>query len=853
MASILNSGMPVRGGEEDVERPDGSFIWSEGPVWPREDGNPDPSGTPTLSEVQELLREREKRLIATYEHAGTGITEVDSDGRLLRINAQLCELMGYTQEELLGRSIFDEMLTDDAAFDRDQFRRQVAGEIDGYSLEKRIKRKSGGFFWSAITSSSVRDQMGKFLYAVRVQHDITDRKLAEQALARRIEEQAALYELAERLQHAETLTDIYNAALDAIQRALNCRRASILLFDDTDVMKFVAWRGLSPGYRNAVEGHSPWMRDAKAPQPIWIEDIARADFDDALKALISGEGIAALAFIPILQGGRLLGKFMTYYDAPHQFHDAEIGLAATIARHVGFGVDRMRAEEARQHVQRALRESEIRKTAILESALDAIITMDEDGRIIDFNPMAERLFGYLSREVIGKKVVDTIVPAHLRDAYTADLKAFIEGDKSAVVGHRLEVPAMRSNGREFEAELAVSASTLENGRILFTGYVRDITERKHAERAAQRLVAIVESSDDAIISKDLNGIIRTWNRGAERLFGYRADEAIGRPITMLIPPDRQNEEPSILERIRRGEHTEHYETVRRRKDGSLVDISLTVSPIRDGYGKIFGASKIAHDISERKASEAKLRDSEYRLQELLAAIPAAIYTTDAAGKITYFNEAAVALAGRTPTLGSDEWCVTWKLYRPDGTPLPNDECPMVIALREGRPIRNVEAVAERPDGTRVPFIPHPTPLRDAHGNIVGGINMLIDISERKHAETQQIMLLNELNHRVKNNMQMLQSLLNAASRQAKSPEAKGILADAGSRIAAMAAAQRVLYGTLDATRFNADEFVNAVCHTAQQMFPDHVDIHCESDAEQLPNDSAMPLALILNELLTNAV
>ncbi len=126
--------------------------------------------------------------------------------------------------------------------------------------------------------------------------------------------------------------------------------------------------------------------------------------------------------------------------------------------------------------------------------------------------------------------------------------------------------------------------------------------------------------------------------------------------------------------------------------------------------------------------------TELPCRELLDALPAAIYTTDAAGRLTYYNAAAVQLAGRQPKIGSDEWCVTWRLYWPDGTPLPHDECPMAVALKTGRPVRGMEAIAERPDGTLVPFMPYPTPLHDASGNVVGAVNMLVDLTERSHAE-----------------------------------------------------------------------------------------------------------------------
>jgi PAS domain S-box-containing protein len=147
--------------------------------------------------------------------------------------------------------------------------------------------------------------------------------------------------------------------------------------------------------------------------------------------------------------------------------------------------------------------------------------------------------------------------------------------------------------------------------------------------ATQRIASIVEYSDDAIVSKDLNGVITSWNKGAERTFGYTAEEAVGKPVTILIPPDRRDEEPAILQRIRRSERIEHYETVRTRKDGSRIDISLTVSPVKNTEGKIIGASKIARDITDRKRSEAQItvlaREAEHRARNVLATVQATVH------------------------------------------------------------------------------------------------------------------------------------------------------------------------------------------------------------------------------------
>jgi PAS domain S-box-containing protein len=384
-----------------------------------------------------------------------------------------------------------------------------------------------------------------------------------------------------------------------------------------------------------------------------------------------------------------------------------------------------------------------------EQALLALLADDFALAILDIRTPG--MTGFELAQMMRARKKTANVPIIFLTAYYDDDQQVIQGYEAGAVDY-VSKPA---NPAILRSKVAIFADLYRRHRNL--------------EQVNCVLAAVVESSDDAIISTDFNGIIATFNQGAERLFGYTAQEVLGKPVTILVPPDRQHEEPEILARIRRGERVHHYETLRRRKDRTLVDVSVTVSPVKDDHGRIIGASKIARDITERKLHEAKLRDSEHQLQELLAAIPAAIYMTDAEGKITYFNPAAEEMAGRPPVIGRDDWCVTWKLYRPDGTPLPHDQCPMAIALKEGRPIRNAEVVAERPDGTRAPVIPYPTPLRDSSGKIIGGINIVVDVSERKQAETQQRILLNELNHRVKNNMQMLQILLEAGARRAQKP------------------------------------------------------------------------------------
>ena len=194
----------------------------------------------------------------------------------------------------------------------------------------------------------LRDESGALVGAVNMLVDVSKIKAAERQLSQRADEQAALYRFTDALYRAESLDHVYQAALDAIVAALGCERASILLFDNTEVMRFVAWRGLSDAYRDAVEGHSPWKPGDRDPAPIFVTDVAAAAALGELRKVVEDEAIGALAFIPVLANGRLIGKFMTYYPEPHDFSAGEIDLAVTIARQLGFSIERQRAEVAKR-------------------------------------------------------------------------------------------------------------------------------------------------------------------------------------------------------------------------------------------------------------------------------------------------------------------------------------------------------------------------------------------------------------------------------------------------------------------------------------------------------------------------
>lgn len=287
-----------------------------------------------------------------------------------------------------------------------------------------------------------------------------------------------LYELLAALSHARDLEAVFRSAIESLLDATEADRAAILLFDDDGVIRFKASQGLSSAYQSAVTGHSPWARGEQAAQPLCVPDVLLDEALTPYQDVLLSENIRALTFIPLALNAGVFGKFMLYYNEPHESTPGELEISQAIAAHVA----------------------------------------------------------------------------------------------------------------------------------LATGH-------KQTESASQHLAAIVESSENAIIGKDSKGKITSWNRGAERLFGYTAAEAVGQSVSMLAATDRLDEMPTILSKVLQGNRIENYETRRRHKDGRIIDVALSISPVHDAVGQIVGASKIASDITDRKLAERERAASLLREQE----------------------------------------------------------------------------------------------------------------------------------------------------------------------------------------------------------------------------------------------
>ena len=388
--------------------------------------------------------------------------------------------------------------------------------------------------------------------------------------------------------------------------------------------------------------------------------------------------------------------------------------------------------------QAEIAEQRERLRVTLSSIGDGVLTTDTQGRVTYLNPVAEQLTGWSVAEAAARPVEDVfrIVNEQSRRKVENPITRVLQ--EGLIVGLANHTVLLTRDGKEIPIDDSGAPIRDDNGKIQGAVLVfRDITARRRAETISRLLASIIESSDDAIISKDLNGVIRSWNKGAERIFGYSESEMIGKPISVLAPPDRSDEMTAILERIKSGERVDHFQSVRRTKHGDLINVSVTVSPVRDPSGKITGASKIIRDITPEIKAQTVIAEQRERLRVTLGSIGDAVIATDTEGRVTYLNPVAERLTG---------WPSAEAGGRPlqDVFPIINEESrqavenPVARVLREGEIVGlgNHTVLVSR-TGKEIPIGDSAAPIRDARDELMGVVLIFRDVTRERQADRER--------------------------------------------------------------------------------------------------------------------
>ena len=394
---------------------------------------------------------------------------------------------------------------------------------------------------------------------------------------------------------------------------------------------------------------------------------------------------------------------------------------------------RQRTLREKHAIELSAREEWFRTT--LTSIGDAVIATNRSAIVTFLNPMAEKLTGRSLNEAVGKTIreVFPIFNESTGEPAIDPVRKVIE--LGTIAGLANHTALRRSDG--FMVPIDDSAAPIrdENGELVGVVLVfRDITERRQAEDASRLLGSIVESSDDGIVSKDMNGVVTSWNHGASIIFGYSAQEMIGKSILTIYPPGCQNELQEILGRLRRGEHIEHYYAVRRRKDGKMIHVSLSVSPLRDTNGKITGACKVVRDITSQVEAQKEIVLQREWLSVTLRSIGDAVIATDTEGRVSYLNPVAEQLTGwiSDKAVGRPLTEVMQIIHEESRQPV---ESPVMKVLREDKVVglTNHTLLVAR-DGTEVAIDDSAAPIRDAQGELIGVVLVFRDVTAERRSE-----------------------------------------------------------------------------------------------------------------------
>ncbi|MBZ5491308.1 MAG: PAS domain S-box protein [Acidobacteriia bacterium] len=502
----------------------------------------------------------------------------------------------------------------------------------------------------------------------------------------------------------------------------------------------------------------------------------------------------------------------------------------------------------------ASRRSEEHYRAIVETTPECVKVVDRNGTLLHMNSAGLNMVGAESADaIIGKNVYNLIAPGD-RERFREFNERICRGEKGSLEFDLVGIHGVRRR-------MQTHAAPLKNadGSIVQLAVARDITKRDEAEKAQRRLAAIIESSEDAIASKDLNGIITSWNRSAERLFGYTAQEIVGQPVTLIIPPELHGDEPTILGKIRAGERIEHFQTVRVHKNGQLIHVSLTVSPVKDDKGKIVGAAKIVRDITRHK----KLEEAALRLAAIVESSDDAIASKDLNGIITSWNRSAEKLFG---------YKAEEIVGKPVTTIIPpelhHDEIMILSKIRRGEKIDHFETIRLHKNGERIEVSLTISPIKDDNGNVVGAAKIIRNITETNKIEralrtTEKLAAAGRMAatvaHEINNPLEAVTNLVYLAKRDlSKSDRVAGYLELASRELDRVAHITRQTLGfyrdTSSPVKLNVTETLDDLLLLYEKRFESrHITVIKQYDKDLEITALAGEIRQAFSNLITNAI
>ncbi|MFN2603630.1 MAG: PAS domain S-box protein [Gemmatimonadaceae bacterium] len=546
------------------------------------------------------LAHADERLHATFDDAAIGVATQTLDGRWTWFNRRWCEIVGFTREELVDRNLAGLTHPEDFEASLDFEKEVKSGGLDRGSIQKRLIRKDGIVVWVQLTMSITRDADSRTGQCVAFLDDITERKKAEQRVA-------AQFSVAKILGEAPDADDALLRVIEVICRELGWNAGSLWQVDEaTQMLVCVESRrhSRSKDKFRSREPDPPLKIGEGLPGRVWesatpamIEDVT-AEVNSPLGTLATSLGVHGAFAFPVKTGTTVLGV-LEFFSPDIQPADEELlRTVSVIGGELGLYLERKRFEELGA-------QSEVRQAAIVDAALDSIISMDHNGRITHFNRAAEKTFGYKSEDVIGKELADLLIPEELRAAHRAGVARFTLSSESRMLNHRVETWAQKADGTRFPVELAITRIPLD-GPPVFTGFVRDITARKKAEQATrdseERYRGLAAASVEGIIIHD-KGIVLDANPALGRLFGYELREILGQNAVDLLAAPESRE--MLIQEMQK-KSSGPYEVVGMRKDGSRIDVEITARSLSySGSTVRVGAIR---DITDRKRAEKQERE-----------------------------------------------------------------------------------------------------------------------------------------------------------------------------------------------------------------------------------------------------